>query len=90
MEVEFENGTKLVTCFKKSIFGCNYEDGTQFQSPGTINVNIQFGKILNYVEPSVTHSITVKNNPIKIKEIQIKNLPDKNEYMVGDSLDTKD
>ena len=89
LEVEFENGTKLVTCFKKSIFGCNYEDGTQFQSPGTINVNIQFGKILNYVEPSVTHSITVKNNPIKIKEIQIKNLPDKNEYMVGDSLDTK-
>ena len=58
LEVEFENGTKLVTCFKKSIFGCNYEDGTQFQSPGTINVNIQFGKILNYVEPSVTHSIT--------------------------------
>lgn len=89
LEVEFENGTKLVTCFKKSIFGCNYEDGTQFYSPGTINVNIQFGKILNYVEPSVTHSITVKNNPIKIKEIQIKNLPDKNEYMVGDSLDTK-
>lgn len=89
LEVEFENGTKLVTCFKKSIFGCNCEDGTQFQSPGTINVNIQFGKILNYVEPSVTHSITVKNNPIKIKEIQIKNLPDKNEYMVGDSLDTK-
>ena len=89
LEAKFVNGTKLVTYFKKGIFVCNYENGTQFTSSGKYDVIIQFGKELNNREPSVTHSITVKNNPIKIKEIQIRNLPDKNEYMVGDSLDTK-
>lgn len=89
LEAEFINRTKLVTYFKKGIFVCNYENGTQFTSSGKYDVIIQFGKELNNRERSVTHSITVKNNPIKIKEIQIRNLPDKNEYMVGDSLDTK-
>lgn len=83
LEAKFVNGTKLVTYFKKGIFACNYEDGKQFTSSGKYDVEIQFGKELNKEEPSVTYSITVKNNPIKIKEIKIRNFPDKNEYMVG-------
>lgn len=83
MEAKFVNGTKLVTYFKKGIFACNYENGTQFTSSGKYDVKIQFGKELNNREPSVTHSITVKNNPIKIKEIQIRNLPDKMSIWLG-------
>ena len=37
----------------------------------------------------VKYEITVKNKPIEIQNIQIKNPPDKTEYMVGDSLNTK-
>lgn len=89
VKVKFTNETELVTYFKKGIFACNYKDETRFSSTGKKTVEIQFGKILNDGEPSVTHSITVKDNPINIKEILIRNLPDKIEYMVGDSLNTK-
>ena len=89
LEVQFLNRMKLVTNFKDGIFACNYEDETKFESPGKYDVIIQFGKKLNDGEPFVTHSITVKNNPININEIQIRKLPDKNEYMVGETLKTE-
>lgn len=88
LKVEFTNGTELVTYFKKSIFACNYKDGTRFSSTGKKTVKIQLGKTINEKERLVRYEITVKNKPIKINEIQIRNLPDKNEYMVGDSLNT--
>lgn len=88
LKVEFTNGTELVTYFKKGIFACNYKDGTRFSSTGKKTVKIQLGKTINEKERLVRYEITVKNKPIKINEIQIRNLPDKNEYMVGDSLNT--
>lgn len=88
VKVEFSNKTELVTYFKKGIFVCNYKDGERFSSTGKKTVEIQFGKTLNEANSSTKYEITVKNKPIKINEIQIRNLPDKNEYMVGDSLNT--
>lgn len=89
LKVEFTNGTELVTYFKKSIFACNYKNETRFSSTGKKTVKIQLGKTINKKERLVKYEITVKNKPIEIQNIQIKNPPDKTEYMVGDSLNTK-
>lgn len=89
LKVEFTNGTELVTYFKKGIFACNYKNGTRFSSTGKKTVKIQLGKTINEKERLVKYEITVKNKPIEIQNIQIKNPPDKTEYMVGDSLNTK-
>lgn len=89
LKVEFTNGTELVTYFKKGIFACNYKNGTRFSSTGKKTVKIQLGKTINEKECLVKYEITVKNKPIEIQNIQIKNPPDKTEYMVGDSLNTK-
>ena len=89
LKVEFTNGTELVTYFKKGIFACNYKNETRFSSTGKKTVKIQLGKTINEKESSVKYEITVKNKPIEIQNIQIKNPPDKTEYMVGDSLNTK-
>lgn len=89
LKVEFTNGTELVTYFKKGIFACNYKNEERFSSTGKKTVKIQLGKTINEKkERLVRYEITVKNKPIKINEIQIRNFPDKNEYMVGDSLNT--
>ena len=89
LKVEFTNGTELVTYFKKGIFACNYKNETRFSSTGKKTVKIQLGKTINKKERLVKYEITVKNKPIEIQNIQIKNPPDKTEYMVGDSLNTK-
>lgn len=89
LKVEFTNGTELVTYFKKGIFACNYKNETRFSSTGKKTVKIQLGKTINEKERLVKYEITVKNKPIEIQNIQIKNPPDKTEYMVGDSLNTK-
>lgn len=83
LKVEFTNGTELVTYFKKGIFACNYKNEERFSSTGKKTVKIQLGKTINEKERLVRYEITVKNKPIKINEIQIRNFPDKNEYMVG-------
>ena len=89
LKVDFTNGTELVTYFKKGIFACNYKNETRFSSTGKKTVKIQLGKTINKKERLVKYEITVKNKPIEIQNIQIKNPPDKTEYMVGDSLNTK-
>lgn len=89
LKVEFTNGTELVTYFKKGIFACNYKNGTLFSSTGKKTVKIQLGKTINEKERLVKYEITVKNKPIEIQKIQINNPPDKIEYMVGETLNTK-
>lgn len=89
VKVKFSNKTELVTYFKKGIFACNYEDGKQFSSTGKKTVEIQFGKALNEANSSTKYEITVIDKPIEIQKIQIKNPPDKIEYMVGETLNTK-